>query len=398
MSKDMNLIYIGPFGIASGYGSAATDYIAALHKAGVHLRILPPKPLDQLEVAPRYAHLKQFVGPEKNDTQGRNGTHYLVHGIPEACSRIGRELPEVGPNGRVKTVALTTWETDKLPAEYAEGLNRYDAVVVLSEFNRRVFENTCLKGKVHVVPHCCDPDWWWKKPRTNVADSAAPYSFLAILTWSEQKNPLGLLKAYLTEFTSKDNVTLRILTPSWNKGEVTRLVQNLGLYDPPEVVFWKDIHGRLNDEAMRDLHLSSDCYVSLSRGEGFGLGAFEAMLSGSAVIATDWSGHTDFLRGGPSVFLVPYQLTPAFVPETISDTVVEGPGGVKLRPVLVNAPTGISADQNWAEPDLMAARRAMRKCYEEKLPRGVPRDHGDLGERLSHATIGKQFKTILENL
>ena len=39
----------------------------------------------------------------------------------------------------------------------------------------------------------------------------------------------------------------------------------------------------------------SDCYVSLHRSEGFGLGMAEAMAFGKPVIGTDYSGNTEFL-------------------------------------------------------------------------------------------------------
>ncbi len=40
---------------------------------------------------------------------------------------------------------------------------------------------------------------------------------------------------------------------------------------------------------------TADSYVSLHRSEGFGMGMAEAMSSGKVVIATDFSGNTEFL-------------------------------------------------------------------------------------------------------
>ena len=52
---------------------------------------------------------------------------------------------------------------------------------------------------------------------------------------------------------------------------------------------------------------SCDCYVSLHRAEGFGLGMVEAMNFGKAVIGTDFSGSTDFLSEQTG-FPVSYEL------------------------------------------------------------------------------------------
>jgi glycosyltransferase involved in cell wall biosynthesis len=40
------------------------------------------------------------------------------------------------------------------------------------------------------------------------------------------------------------------------------------------------------------------CYVSLTRGEGFGLPTLEAAAAGVPIIATDWSAHTEYLNVG----------------------------------------------------------------------------------------------------
>ena len=39
-----------------------------------------------------------------------------------------------------------------------------------------------------------------------------------------------------------------------------------------------------------------DVYVSLHRSEGFGLVMAESMYVGTPVIATDWSGNTEFMN------------------------------------------------------------------------------------------------------
>ena len=43
-------------------------------------------------------------------------------------------------------------------------------------------------------------------------------------------------------------------------------------------------------------HPKASCFVSLTRGEGFGLPLLEAAASGLPIIATEWSGHLDFLK------------------------------------------------------------------------------------------------------
>ena len=56
---------------------------------------------------------------------------------------------------------------------------------------------------------------------------------------------------------------------------------------------------------MLSLMASVDCFVSLHRSEGFGLGMAQSMYLGKPVIATGYSGNMDFMKpcqqfpGGP---------------------------------------------------------------------------------------------------
>jgi hypothetical protein len=54
---------------------------------------------------------------------------------------------------------------------------------------------------------------------------------------------------------------------------------------------------------MDDLHRGGDCYLSLSRGEGWGLGAFDAAAWGNPVVVTGWGAAPEFLPGGYPYFV-----------------------------------------------------------------------------------------------
>ena len=58
------------------------------------------------------------------------------------------------------------------------------------------------------------------------------------------------------------------------------------------------LHGSLSEKEMSSLynHEKVKALVSTSHGEGFGLPIFEAAYYGLPVLATDWSGHLDFLH------------------------------------------------------------------------------------------------------
>src|SRR5205814_4759773 len=86
----------------------------------------------------------------------------------------------------------------------------------------------------------------------------------------------------------------------------------------------------------------SDCFISLHRSEGFGLGPAEAMSLSKPVILTKWSGNTDYMTSDNSIG-IDYELVPV--------AKEYGP----YRP-----------DQLWAEPDLDRAALWMKRLAEDQ--------------------------------
>jgi len=63
----------------------------------------------------------------------------------------------------------------------------------------------------------------------------------------------------------------------------------------PKIYF---IHGEFTDEEMNELYNNPKvkAMVSLTKGEGFGRPLLEFSLTNKPIIATNWSGHLDFLN------------------------------------------------------------------------------------------------------
>jgi glycosyltransferase involved in cell wall biosynthesis len=106
----------------------------------------------------------------------------------------------------------------------------------------------------------------------------------------------------------------------------------------------------------------ADAVLSLHRSEGFGLVPAEAMLMGRPVIATDYSGTTDFLDASCGM-PIPYTLIPARDPRGV----FEAPGAV------------------WAEADIGAAAGALRALAADPARR---RALGEAGRRAAQARLG----------
>ncbi|MFF2484542.1 glycosyltransferase family 4 protein [Paenibacillus sp. NPDC058071] len=119
-----------------------------------------------------------------------------------------------------------------------------------------------------------------------------------------------------------------------------------------------------------------DCFVSLHRAEGFGLGLAEAMYLGKPVIGTGWSGNTDFMTTGNSC-------------------------PVDYRLVKVGQDWGpYKGYQTWAEADVRHAADYMRRLVSDRAWRQAIAANGmrTIRESFSPAVSGRMMRSRLQSL
>lgn len=175
-----------------------------------------------------------------------------------------------------RKVLMTMWETTELPQGMIELLPQFDMVVVPSEHNRLVFEPH--HPNVHVVPLGIDTDLW--KPRKG-RRRKGPYRFLAGGSNWKRKG----LDAVLAAFAQVEgDVELHLKCKHDIVGGVPDITD-------PRVVLHREV---MTVEEERDLYWDMDCFVSASRGEGWGLMPLQAIAAGLPTIMTATSGHQMF--------------------------------------------------------------------------------------------------------
>lgn len=385
----MRVQVVGPLAQRTGYGQAFHDYMMAMLEAEIDICIQPSAP-PEYAIPPRYQALGDYVG-----FQDDLPDVFLVHATPWFAPTLSESVPK---KHGMKRVCITTWETTKFSKEDARRLHEtFDLVIVPAEYTANVFAEACpsLRRKLRVVPHTFDSQFW---VRPAVAkDPAAPYVFYNVGVWAERKNPIGLLKAYLSEFSGSDNVVLKMVTPYVVEDDVVALARCMNLPNLPKVEFLgarDSAAGRLSDNALRDLHYQSDCYVTLARAEGWGLGAFEAAICGNPVIATDFSGLPAFLDSYPNYTPIDYQMTPCVTPEAAISKAFEI-GGIKVTPMAPMAPVGIDGSQSWAEPNLLQAKDWMRCAFDKRWSRT---DAAQWRKPFEYAAVGNLMKDALAEL
>jgi len=292
-----------------------------------------------------------------------------------------------------------------LPAEHAAALSAYDAVIVPSYFcadvindARKAISPIVDAGKVHVVPHCFDEDWW-PHPAARTRRPDEKTRFLSIGTWGERKNMLGVLRAYLHEFTRADNVQLMLVISNPDLDEIRSVLARSGIPSSE----WPEIHvpepRELSEQDIVELHQSADAFVTATRGEGWGLGMFEAMILGKEVIAPMWGGHQDFLSGSALHRFVHGQLTPCFG-GIQRGQVVETEHGLMQRAV-VALPPGVDCKQHWYEPDLLTLASQMRTVYRRGYAHSqslLDFERETLEARFGYRTVGPKLSNTLKEI
>jgi glycosyltransferase involved in cell wall biosynthesis len=214
-------------------------------------------------------------------------------------------------------------------------------------------------------------------------------------SWGERKNVLGVLRTYLHEFSREDKTKLVIISQDADFKVLHSVLARSGI--PPAELPGLSIPDReLSPEEIIQLHREADCFVSTTRGEGWGLGMFEAMIMQRPVVAPCEGGQINFLDGFDDQWCPTLtQLTPVFAGEgevEVGNGVVSG----KLR-----LPNGASARQLWFEPSLAGTANQMRAVYERHRARDYScyqANRQELEDRFSAPVVGSLFKGVLEGI
>ena len=332
--------YISPAFDNSGYAQASRGNILALHSLGVPITLSPIS----------FEQQRPDLGKEGELLKGlvNKDIEYnvvIIHTTPEFWSRE-KEAGKVN-------VGYTIWETSKLHPDWKNYINEnVDKVLVGSRWNVDVFKNSGVEVPIGVVPHGISVDEFNGVKPYNIAgvpDDA--YVFYSIFQWTERKHPVALMKAYWYAFqNAEENVALvlKVYRGNYSEGEkeaIRTTVKKLKAVTPmdyhPKVYLILDL---LSQDEMLGLHARGDCYVSLDRGEGFGLCPFTAAACGNPIIITGYGGATEYAKPRNS-YLVDYNLTPVH--------------GMPWSP-------WYRGDQLWAEPNVVRGSEHMRSVFTDR--------------------------------
>jgi len=234
------------------------------------------------------------------------------------------------------------WELPNFPTSWQYALPFIDEIWVSSDFCALAMQSS--KVNVIKIPLAVDLPAPNKKFHLQQLDNVTNYfKFMFSFDYFssfKRKNPEAVIRAFQLAFPNKDNLAILIIK-SINGDQHSTIHSDLKnrYLDDQRIIF---IDANMMPEDMASLLNQIDCYVSLHRSEGFGLGLAEAMLLGKPVIATGFSGNLEFMKPTNS-FLVSYDLVP-----------------------IQNGDYSDCDGQKWAEPDIAMASKFMKSIFQNK--------------------------------
>jgi len=239
-------------------------------------------------------------------------------------------------------IGFWVWELEKFPRDWHGAFDLVDEVWVPTEFVRSAIAASTNKPVVR-MPKAIEFEVPENMNRAHFGLPRDEFVFLFSYdfnSFASRKNPEATIAAFRAAFG--DGVKgVRLLVKSTNGDrfpEKLSVLQQSVAGDPRIEV--RD--GFLSREEMFGLQNSVDCYVSLHRSEGFGLGMAECMYLGKPVIATAYSGNLDFMDRDNSL-LVDYKMVP-----------------------LRDGDYPYWQGQQWADADVTHAARLMRQVFDDR--------------------------------
>jgi glycosyltransferase involved in cell wall biosynthesis len=272
-------------------------------------------------------------------------------------------------------IAHWYWELPEMPDEWMAEFEYTDEVWAASNF---IKDAISAKAPVPVVrvPTVVQVDQRLRSSRIELGLPENKFLFLAMFDTKsvlERKNPLGVLRAFKKAFADDDarvGLVLKFNNPDYEQ----QVMQELRAEICGENVFVID--RLLSRGDLTSLIDTCDCFVSLHRSEGFGLGPAEAMCLGKPAIITNWSGNTDYMTADNCI-AIDYKL------------------------VRLERDYGpYKAHQHWAEPDLEQAAHWMQRIVAEpELAKTIGlRGHETINTQFSPQAVGRIIHARLQEI
>jgi glycosyltransferase involved in cell wall biosynthesis len=273
----------GYLSMTAGVGESARLCIDALAHAGIPVKIA------DVSTDPDERRDVEWVSPPlaPGDAASRI-LHLNPPMLPRGILKLG-----IGSFTRTFNIGYWAWELEVIPTEWKHALRYMNAVLVPSEFTRKAIAQH-TKIPVITIPHPVSekPAASGIRAQFGIAENAFLVSSIFSAGSSiNRKNPDAVLKAF-RQFASGHPNAFLLMKASGNAAKDERLRALVASVSEAGNI--RIITDNLPGSVINGIIGQSDAYISLHRSEGFGLTVAEAILAGTPVVSTGWSGTVDF--------------------------------------------------------------------------------------------------------
>ena len=317
------LVVQGPVATRSGYGDHSRDLVRSLISLNKYdIRI----------VSMRWGNTPMNALNPKNDSDKQiiDRIGLPIDRTPDVFIQI--TVPNEFERKGTYNIGITAGiETTVCPVDWIHGCNKMDLIIVPSQFSKEVLEKTSYVEKnnqtgqivntfkitkpievlfegfnnetfgAEVVPHITELDsikedfaflftghWLQGELGHDRKDIGMTIKSFCHAFSNEKTKPALVLKTSSAGFSVRDREDMAI--------RIELLTQEFGDKCPSIYL----LHGEFTEDQMHGLyeHPKVKAMVSFTHGEGFGRPLLEFSLTGKPVIASNWSGHLDFLKQG----------------------------------------------------------------------------------------------------
>ena len=318
------LLFRGPVKTRSGYGAHSRDLLQSLHEMDlfdikIDSCMWGNTPMTALEDDNTF---HKWI--EDNIIESLNQTPeiYVQVTVPNEFMRVGKF--NIGITAGIETTIA--------PKEWIDGCNKMDMIITTSNFSKEVLlqtvynENEKLTGKlvrqhkiekpVQVLFEGVDTNIYNNTYDDFELDINEDFAYLFVGHWlkgdigHDRKDVGMLIKCFTEAFKGTENPPALVLKTSSagfsvNERENFRkkIQDTVGKIESAPPIYL--LFGELTDKEMNGLynHPKIKAMVTLTKGEGFGRPLLEFSMTGKPIIASNWSGHKDFLPVDKAIML-----------------------------------------------------------------------------------------------
>ena len=183
-------------------------------------------------------------------------------------------------------IALSMLESSLIPQEWVEILNKnFDCVCVPDDFLIDVYKNSGVNIPIFVIPCPIKIDSFLNYTKKKSRDK---FVFGSISALVPRKNNLLLIEAFSQEFGNNPDVQLIVHSKSGDLEEKLKAREKIKKLKLDNIFL---LERELSHKDYLDLLVSFDCYVLLSKGEGFSITPRQALSLEIPCILLNHTAH-----------------------------------------------------------------------------------------------------------